>query len=80
MPLILFKIGDRGVLCDDGLVKRLARVSGRVTDHFVLSDGSLVHGEYFTHLFYFRDWVKRFQNMIMWSVGLYCTRIRYRRI
>jgi phenylacetate-CoA ligase len=61
MPLIRFKIGDRGVLCDDGLVKRLAGVSGRVTDHFVLRDGSLVHGEYFTHLFYFRNWVKRFQ-------------------
>jgi len=27
----------------------------------VTKDGDIVHGEYFTHLFYFRDWVEEFQ-------------------
>ncbi len=61
MPLIRFAIGDRGVLLDDGGQTRLAKVTGRVTDHFVSQDGSLIHGEYFTHLFYFKNWVRRFQ-------------------
>ena len=38
-----------------------ASLTGRVTDHFLTRAGTLVHGEYFTHLFYFRDWVREFQ-------------------
>ncbi len=61
MPLIRFAIGDRGVMIEDGGQTRLAKVTGRITDHFVSQDGSLIHGEYFTHLFYFKPWVRRFQ-------------------
>ncbi len=65
MPLIRYEIGDTAVQgggCDCGLaLPTLERVSGRVTDHFVTRDGALVHGEYFTHLFYFKDWVREFQ-------------------
>ena len=39
----------------------MKQLSGRITDHFILADGKLVHGEFVTHLFYFRDWVDLFQ-------------------
>ena len=65
-PIIRYDIGDTGAL--SGHVCRcgsklpvLERLTGRVTDHFVLRDGGLVHGEFVTHLFYYRDWVDRFQ-------------------
>lgn len=61
MPLIRFSIGDRGVMMADGKLTRLRRVLGRNTDHFQLRDGTLIHGEYFTHLFYFKAWVKKFR-------------------
>ena len=66
MPMIRFRIGDRGILgvqqpsCKYPL-RVLEKVTGRITNHFVRPDGQLIHGEYFTHLFYFRPWVKRFQ-------------------
>jgi len=66
MPLIRYRIGDMGSWaegpCDCGrnypLIKEL---TGRVTDTFVTGKGTQVHGEYFTHLFYFQTWVKKFQ-------------------
>jgi phenylacetate-CoA ligase len=66
MPLIRYRIGDMAAWserpCSCGRSWPLLKtVSGRVTDTFVRTDGTLVHGEYFTHLFYFRDWVKKFQ-------------------
>jgi phenylacetate-CoA ligase len=64
MPLIRYDIGDTAVLgepCPCSPLPTLARLTGRVTDHFLTRDGALVHGEYFTHLFYFRDWVREFQ-------------------
>jgi phenylacetate-CoA ligase len=65
MPLIRYDIGDTAVLgsaCSCGnRLPTLENVTGRITDHFFLRDGTLVHGEYFTHLFYFRDWVAEFQ-------------------
>ncbi len=61
MPLIRFKIGDLGIMSSDNPLRRLSRVTGRVTDHFVCRDGTLIHGEYFTHLFYFKDWLRQFQ-------------------
>jgi phenylacetate-CoA ligase len=39
----------------------LRRITGRITDHFKRNDGSIIHGEYFTHLFYLKDWVTSFQ-------------------
>lgn len=62
MPLIRYKIGDRGTLslnCQSGQI--LKQVSGRNVDVFKTKDGTLVDGEYFTHLMYFKDWIHNFQ-------------------
>ena len=66
MPLLRYEIGDTGSLsgerCPCGSeLPVLQSLTGRITDHFRLHDGTLVHGEFFTHLFYFRDWVAQFQ-------------------
>jgi phenylacetate-CoA ligase len=69
MPLIRYEIGDRAaLLADDATAcacgrggQRLAHIAGRVVDTFKAPDGSLVNGEYFTHLLYFREAVKKFQ-------------------
>jgi phenylacetate-CoA ligase len=65
MPLIRYEIGDTAVPgnpCECGIESgTLEQVTGRITDHFLRKDGGLVHGEYFTHLFYFVDWVDEFQ-------------------
>ena len=66
MPLIRYDIGDTGVMsvgqcgCGSSLPV-IEQLTGRVTDHFRLRDGTQIHGEFITHLFYFRDWVKQFQ-------------------
>lgn len=69
MPLLRYEIGDRAATlpadaepCPCGRVgQRIARVLGRTVDTFRAADGTLVNGEYFTHLLYFRDFVERFQ-------------------
>lgn len=66
MPLIRYRIGDMGIWanqpCPCGRSWPLLKeVVGRVTDVFLKNDGSRIHGEYFTHLFYFQDWVEKFQ-------------------
>ncbi len=67
MPLIRYKIGDTAswsnmTKCSCGRNTPLINnVHGRVTNHFIKKDGTVVHGEYFTHLFYFRKWVKKFK-------------------
>jgi len=57
-PLIRYRVGDRAVAasadacrCGRGLPK-IAGVRGRETDMLVTPDGTKVHGEYFSHLFY----------------------------
>jgi phenylacetate-CoA ligase len=64
MPLIRYAIGDSAVMaagCDCGSkLPAFEKVTGRVTDHF-LTRGGLVHGEFFTHLFYHRRWLREFQ-------------------
>ena len=67
MPLIRFEIGDTGSFSEVSQCKcgrswpLLKSVNGRVTDHFKTSSGKIVHGEFFTHLFYGRDNVRQFQ-------------------
>ncbi|MDG6219487.1 MAG: phenylacetate--CoA ligase family protein, partial [Candidatus Thermoplasmatota archaeon] len=29
--------------------------------HFIKQDGTIIHGEFFTHLFYLIDWIKKFR-------------------
>ena len=65
-PMIRYDIGDTGALssqsCGCGSpLPVLKQLSGRITDHFILASGKLVHGEFITHLFYFRDWIDQFQ-------------------
>ena len=67
MPLIRYFIGDRGTLsqsdhCSCGRQGQiLEKISGRNVDVFKKRDGTLVDGEYFTHLLYFKNWVRKFQ-------------------
>ena len=66
MPMIRYAIGDMGSVrfgvCECGSrLPVLEKLRGRVTDHFRRRDGGLIHGEYFTHLFYHRNWVEQFQ-------------------
>lgn len=66
MPLIRYELGDVGVMstkqCECGRkLPLLEKVVGRKSDFFKSRDGVLVHGEYFTHLFYGLEGVKQFQ-------------------
>jgi phenylacetate-CoA ligase len=68
MPLIRYLIGDRARLpevsveCPCGRsTQMLASVTGRSVDMFLGADGRMVDGEYFTHLMYFRPWLRQFQ-------------------
>ncbi len=66
MPLIRYRIEDMGSWADEPCScgrswPLLKEVTGRVTDTFITNNGTKVHGEFFTHLFYFLDWVAKFQ-------------------
>lgn len=66
MPLIRYEIGDRAVKVNDrcscgALLPVIGKITGVVTDHFLKKDGILIHGMYFTHLFYLKDWIDAFQ-------------------
>jgi phenylacetate-CoA ligase len=66
MPFLRYRIGDMGKLtrkpcpCGRNTV-RLQEIAGRTSDNFLMPDGRVVHGEYFTHLFYGRDGIEQFQ-------------------
>ncbi len=66
MPLIRYKIGDIGSFdnskcyCGRKLIK-LKSIYGRTVGIFKNEKGDLIDGEYFTHLFYFMENLKRFQ-------------------
>ena len=66
MPLIRYSIGDRSSYtlspcsCGRGSLQ-LNSIYGRVVDVFTNEEGDLIDGEYFTHLFYFKDNIKKFQ-------------------
>ena len=66
MPFIRYQNGDIGVLsatpCSCGRPNPvLKEILGRSVDMIIAQDGTMVHGEYFTHLFYGRDDIKAFQ-------------------
>jgi len=66
MPFIRYEIGDLGVLsaercpCGRGL-PLLKEVTGRISDVIIAPNGKLLHGEFFTHLFYKVQGVRQFQ-------------------
>ena len=66
LPLIRYDLGDTATwaegTCDCGdSAPRLAHVTGRSSDTIRTAEGKLIHGEYFTHLFYGATPVRRFQ-------------------
>ena len=67
MPLIRYQLSDRGRLSAESTCpcgrrgQILEKVSGRTGDVFRTQDGTLIDGEYFTHILYFRTWVGKFQ-------------------
>ena len=66
MPFIRYKLEDVGHmkpdLCSCGRsLPLMGAVEGRTGDFFVTNNGSMVHGEYFTHLFYGIPEVQKFQ-------------------
>lgn len=66
MPIIRYEIGDMAIrgsdkcVCSNAL-PTLKKVTGRITDNFVLENGTIIYGEYFTHLFFKEKWVEKFQ-------------------
>jgi phenylacetate-CoA ligase len=66
MPFIRYRIGDVGILSKDYCTCGrktifLKKVIGRTTDNFLLKSGKIIHGEYFTHLFYGIEEINEFQ-------------------
>lgn len=66
MPLIRYRIGDMGEKsCDltgyKGSFGVLKKLTGRTNTHLRKEDGSLIHGEYVTHLFYNKEWIETFK-------------------
>jgi phenylacetate-CoA ligase len=66
MPLIRYRIGDVGVLQRGAKflgreTDVIERLKGRTVDVFEDRQGNLIDGEYFTHLFYFRESIRKFQ-------------------
>jgi phenylacetate-CoA ligase len=66
MPLIRYKIGDRGVFSaqahdrDHG-GQVLKEVIGRTMDFFKTQDGALINPGFFMANLYFRDWIAQYQ-------------------
>lgn len=66
MPLIRYNLGDRAVATSDDCscgrsLPLLKSIEGRTSDFLVSADGTRIHGEFFTHLFYGNPDVLRFQ-------------------
>ncbi|WP_152419326.1 phenylacetate--CoA ligase family protein [Halobiforma nitratireducens] len=66
MPLIRYEIGDMAVTAASDCSCELPfpvieSVTGRVTDHFVTTDGELVYPGYLRKLLYHEPWVEKYQ-------------------
>jgi len=66
MPFIRYQNEDVGVLksekCNCGLETSLLEPTiGRESDNFITSSGKIIHGEFFTHLFYNLPEIRQFQ-------------------
>lgn len=80
MPLIRYKIGDVAIVkknekchCNRGL-PLIKSVKGREVNLFKTINGDRIDGEYFTHLFYFKSWVKKFQ-IIQKSIDMFLIKV-----
>ncbi|MDG5467421.1 hypothetical protein P9J64_03710 [Deltaproteobacteria bacterium IMCC39524] len=81
MPIIRYEIGDLGVFseghCECGIQGYLLdKIVGRSSDSIKTATGRIIHGEYFTHIFYGMKGVKSFQfvqeSLEYFSVNLVC--------
>jgi phenylacetate-CoA ligase len=66
MPLLRYEIGDTGIPaqtpCECGRgYPLMAMAQGRLVDIIVSPSGKLLHGEFFTHLFYKTQGIRQFQ-------------------
>jgi len=66
MPFIRYRMGDEGSLINTSCgcnrtLPLMGQISGRVSDFITAMDGTRIHGEYFTHLFYDLADVTQFQ-------------------
>jgi len=66
MPLIRYRIGDRGILSpslphEEGAGQILQEVTGRSMDLFRSQDGALINPGFFMANLYFRDWINHYQ-------------------
>lgn len=68
MPLIRYELGDTAIVgkkCKCGnILPTLKSITGRVIDHFLLRDGTVIPAEYFIHLIgvvYNKGTIKQFQ-------------------
>lgn len=65
-PLIRYRVGDVGVLservceCGRGL-PIMEVIKGRISDNIRTAKGTVIHGEFFSHLFYGEEGIKAFQ-------------------
>lgn len=66
MPFIRYDIGDMAVLgpsecrCGNPL-PTLRKITGRITEHLIREDGTIISGSALTLTFNLKDWVKTFQ-------------------
>ncbi len=66
MPLIRYRIGDRGAWAEDACScgrhwPLLSHIEGRVQDLFVSRAGQKVDGTFFIRMFFHVEWVRKFQ-------------------
>jgi phenylacetate-CoA ligase len=61
MPLIRYKIGDIARYSKQENKYQFSKVIGRDVNIFKTKTGDLIDGEFFTHEFYLKNWVKKFQ-------------------
>jgi phenylacetate-CoA ligase len=80
MPLIRYRIGDRGYLCGQTKPQQFAGqqifgdITGRTYESFRKLDGSIVNPAYFVTVMFHRSWVKQYQ-VIQKDYGLVIYRI-----
>ena len=66
MPLIRFKIGDRGVFSEEECIcgrgfPLLKKIKGRIRSMFRNKQGKVIDGGFFIRLFFFRDYIRQYQ-------------------
>ena len=66
MPFIRYDTGDLGIpsgtRCECGRdTPLLEKIIGRVSDYIYAPNGTKIHGEFFSHIFWEFNWVKQFQ-------------------